>query len=237
MAVVSVFSTSIATSCLRYTTSTRPKNKEFVVFIHGFADRPYTMWKIEKQLQKEGYSVLNFDYSSTKWTMDTIVVRLHDEIVDKCKNAEKIHFVTHSYGGLIIRAYLSQYLAEIYGRLVMIAPLNQGSIIVEQFEDVPVFKKIYGPVLEKLGKDPDDYFMKYPIPEIPFGIIAGGLNNKYGFNPLIPGDDDGTLAVEETKLQGCQDFILKPGLHSTLLWQNEVIKQIILFLEEGRFEH
>ena len=64
-----------------------------------------------------------------------------------------------------------------------------------------------------------------------------GLNNKNGFNPLIPGDDDGTLAVEETNLNSCKDFILIPGLHSTLLWQNEVIRQIILFLEEGRFEH
>ncbi|MCK4295428.1 MAG: hypothetical protein KAX28_02090 [Candidatus Marinimicrobia bacterium] len=71
----------------------------------------------------------------------------------------------------------------------------------------------------------------------PFGIIAGGLNKKNGFNPLIPGDDDWVIAVEETKLHGCRDFVLIPGLHSTLLWQNEVIKQIILFLEKGRFEH
>ncbi|MCK4447839.1 MAG: hypothetical protein KAW56_12260 [Candidatus Marinimicrobia bacterium] len=47
----------------------------------------------------------------------------------------------------------------------------------------------------------------------PFGIIAGGLNKKNGFNPLIPVDDDRTLAVEETKLNGCKDFILMPGLH------------------------
>ena len=70
-----------------------------------------------------------------------------------------------------------------------------------------------------------------------FGIIAGGLNKKNGFNPLIPGDDDGTLAGEETKLNGCKDFILIPGLHSTLLWKNEVIRQIILFIEERRFKH
>lgn len=53
------------------TTLSRPKNKEFVVLLHVFADSPFTMCKIEKHLQKVGYSALNFDYSSTKWTMET----------------------------------------------------------------------------------------------------------------------------------------------------------------------
>jgi len=212
-------------------------SKELVILIHGIMYSPLIMWKIEKSLTNAGYNTLNFDYASTRWPMDTVTEKLHQEITDKYSKYEKIHFVTHSLGGLVIRAYLDQFGSELEGHLVMIAPPNQGSITAERFEDFALFKWLLGEPGQHLGKDRDDYFKMYPPPRIHFGIIAGGLCNDKGFNPLIPGDDDGTVGVEETRIYGYADFIIIPGLHTTLLWQGEVIRQIITFIEEGKFDH
>jgi hypothetical protein len=63
------------------------------------------------------------------------------------------------------------------------------------------------------------------------------VGNSLGFNPLIPGDDDGTVGVDETWLPAASDFIQINGQHSTLLMQTRVIDNVIAFLEEGKFIH
>ena len=211
--------------------------KGSVVLIHGIMDSPFIMWKIEKNLREIGYEILNFDYASTKWPMDTVIAKLHSEIQRSCDDSDQIYFVVHSLGGLVIRAYLNHYFTGKEKRLVMIAAPNRGSILAERLENIAVFKWLLGEPGQLLGKDEDDYFAKYPIPRIPFGIISGGLKNKTGFSPLIPGDDDWVVGVEETKLEGASDFIVIPGQHTTLLWQSEVIKQVILFLRDEKFDH
>jgi len=198
-------------------------------------DQPYIMWKIEKSLNDSGYATLNFDYASTKWTMDSVCTVLNQQIEAVGDQYRQIHFVVHSLGGLVARAYLSRYQTGKEGRLVMIATPNQGSIIAEDFKNFPAFKWLLGPAGQKLGKDKDDYYNLFPPPKIPFGIVAGGLKNRSGLNPLIPGDDDWIVGVEETKLDGCADFIQIIGSHTTLLWQNDVIRQIHSFLQRGAF--
>ena len=76
-----------------------------------------------------------------------------------------------------------------------------------------------------------------PVPRCEFGVIAGGLGNGTGLNPLIPGDDDMTVSVEETKLPGMKDFIQIRGQHSLLLLQQEVADNVISFLKDGVFLH
>lgn len=210
-------------------------SKDLVVVIHGIADAPYMMWRIEKNLLEEGYSVLNFDYASTKWTMDSTITNLHTATDSIIPLYDNLHFVVHSLGAFVIRGYLSEYSNPKFENLVMIAPPNKGSIIAERFENLKLFEWRFGDAGQKLGKGYDDYWRTYPSPKIPFGIIAGGIGTKHGLNPLIPGDDDGVVGVQETVLEGYTDFIVLPGLHSSLLWQKEVIEQIIYFLSHEKF--
>jgi len=56
-------------------------------------------------------------------------------------------------------------------------------------------------------------------------------------NPLLPGDDDGTITVEETRLEGMKDFIQIIGQHSLLLTQKSVIDNVVHFLNTGKFLH
>lgn len=210
---------------------------KLAVLIHGIADKPYVMWRMEKTLQEAGYSVLNFDYASTQWTMDSTVAALKTKINEYEPHYDKIYFVVHSLGTFVVRSYLSENFNEKFKSIVMIAPPNKGSILAERFNDLKIYEWILGEAGKKLGKDHDDYWRKYPTPNITFGIIAGGMGTKYGFNPLVPGDDDGVVGVDETKIAGYEDFIIVPGIHSTLLWQSEVVDQVLYFLTHQKFLH
>ena len=72
--------------------------------------------------------------------------------------------------------------------------------------------------------------------EISFAVIAGGLGDGEGFNPLIAGDDDGTLAVAETRLAGSADFLLLPGRHSFIQARSDTASAVLSFLAHGTLD-
>ena len=69
-----------------------------------------------------------------------------------------------------------------------------------------------------------------------FGILAGGRRDDRGFNPLIPGDDDGVVSVESTRLAGAADFRVLPVWHTTMMNDPRVQAMTRTFLEHGYFE-
>ena len=210
-------------------------SKQLIILIHGIGDKPYSMWNIERTLYKKNYSVLNFDYASTKSTMDSVVARLAREINNYETEYDSIYFVVHSLGSFVTRSYLMHHHNKKFANIVFIAPPSKGSIVAERFENFKLFKWLYGEAGQKLGKGHDDYWKQLAIPKIPFGIIAGGIGTKHGLNPLIPGDDDGTVGVQETIMEGYRDFIIIPGLHTSLLWQPNVMEQILFFIKNQKF--
>ncbi len=210
-------------------------SNKLAVLIHGIADEPYMMWKIEKNFYQRGYSVLNFDYESTEMPMDCVITKLESDIDTVIADYDSVYFVVHSLGTFVVRGYLKNNRSDKFQKVVMIAPPNQGSILAERFEKLKIFHWLYGDAGQKLGKGYDDYWRKYPAPGIPFGIIAGGIGTKHGLNPIIPGDDDGIVGVQETKIEGAKDYIVMPGIHSSLLWQQDVIDQVFYFIENDNF--
>ena len=87
-----------------------------------------------------------------------------------------------------------------------------------------------------MSADQEEFFKNLPIPSGEFGIIAGGLGDGEGYNPLLPGDDDGTVRVEETMLPGAADFILIRSTHTLILFEEETARQTIHFLKTGMFK-
>ncbi|MBN2281331.1 MAG: hypothetical protein JXQ65_12195 [Candidatus Marinimicrobia bacterium] len=208
-----------------------------VVLIHGLADKPFSMLRLQNKMIKHRYSVLNFDYKSTKWPMDSIVTELDQNLRSLDEDIDSIYFVVHSLGTFVVRSYLAEVKNSKVKQIVMIAPPNKGSILAENFGDHKLFLWSLGESGQKLGKGQDDFWKSYPSPNIPFGIIAGGTNYREGFNPAIPGDDDGIVGVNETVIRGYTDIIKVPGLHSMLPWQDNVIDQTLYFLKYQRFQH
>lgn len=210
---------------------------EWIVLIHGLLSSPRAMRKIKSALVARGYSVLNFGYDSRQQSIRTSAVLLDTEIKRVIPNtAGKIHFVTHSLGSIIARYYFEKSNPGNLGRCVMIAPPNHGSIWGRRLiKNIPFFNFVLGIAGQEVRYPPEKSLHNPPPCE--FGIIAGGMGNSFGINPLIPGDNDGTIAVSETRLDGMNDFVLVRGQHTMLLFQKKVIDNILLFLETGNFDH
>jgi triacylglycerol lipase len=213
----------------------RSSGGEWAVLVHGLMSSPRSMYRIGKALAMNGYRVIPFGYDSRKESILDVAGKL-DRVINKRvpAGAKALHYVTHSLGTLVVRFYLAEYTVKNPGRFVMIAPPNQGSVWGRTLVgNIPAFKYLLGISSEEM-----QYSLKFdrpaPLP-CEFGVISGGTGRERGLNPLIPGDNDATVAVSETKLDGMKDHIVIPGQHTLLLFQKRVIDNVISFLGTGKF--
>ena len=208
--------------------------EEIVVLLHGIANIPLSMKYLENSLEKEGYKVHNLGYPSTDVPIEEAAGRIREKVM-AIGGFERIHFVGHSMGNLLIRLVLEENPPGL-GRVVMIAPPNQGSFMAQRLEELDIYRWIFGPAGQQLPADNSAFFKNLPIPNCEFGIIAGGRGTEDGYNPLLEGDDDGTVRVEETKLSGAADFTLVNNTHTLILFDPETVQQTIHFLKFGKFQ-
>jgi len=212
-----------------------PVNRHLVLLVHGIGRGPATFAELPDKLRRAGFEARAISYPSTRGSIEDHALQL-ERLLDRMEGVDEVSFVTHSMGGLVVRRLLTREGAwksrVLPRRLVMIAPPNQGSVIAKVLQPLPLYKLIYGVAGQQLI--PTEV-ATLPLPGIPFGIIAGGRQNSVGYNPLLPGDDDGTLAVAETRLTGAIDFMVLPGLHGFIARSEKIEQPIENFLETGRF--
>ncbi|MEM7016452.1 MAG: alpha/beta hydrolase [Pseudomonadota bacterium] len=209
------------------------------MLLHGLARTRHAMRKMERQLQKAGYITANFTYPSTRHPVETLTEYAIPPAIEYCQDqgAQKIHFVTHSLGGILLRFYL-QHLTPTtvdIGRIVMLAPPNHGSEIVDKLGNWILFGLFNGPAGPQLGTDLNSMPNQLGAIVHEAGIITG--NRRLDpFAWLIPGESDGKVSVLSAKLEGMQDFLILPVSHTFLMNDISVIEQTLYFLEYGRFQ-
>ena len=71
-------------------------------------------------------------------------------------------------------------------------------------------------------------------PPCQFGIIAGGRGSG-GFSFMVPGNDDGRIAVKTTRLVGARDFVMVPMIHEFIANDPRTFGYVLEFLNEGHF--
>ncbi len=159
--------------------------------------------------------------------------------VAQCESngATRIDFVTHSLGGILVRSYLAHHPIENLGRVVMLGPPNQGSEVVDKLGGWPLFKWINGVAGNELGTGSSSGPNRLGPANFPVGIIAGDRSVNWINSLLIPGPDDGKVSVQRAKLAGMSDFIVIHATHPLIMRNREAIRQTILFLRTGHFDH
>ena len=212
--------------------------KDCVVLIHGFLRMPTAMENMAKFLNGNRYRTINIDYPSHQYDIETIANKyLKPAILGYCpEDNRKIHFVTHSLGGLILRHYLIDNQPKNLGRIVMIDPPNKGSEIADLINENPLSEKILGPVLPELTTQIKELPSSIDILGIEIGIIAGTRSTNPITGELIPGKDDSTVSVESTKLDNMTDFIEIPTGHSFIVDKKEVQTATLNFINTGKFK-
>ncbi len=211
------------------------EEREVVALLHGIGRGAASMRKLADRLEVGGYRVENLDYPSTTASIDELLEGLDRDLAVCCADAPRLHFVTYSLGGILVRAYLADENPPHLGRVVMIAPPNRGSEWVDQLGRSWLFEQTFGPVGGELGTEPESLPNRLAPPDFEFGVIAGTAAINPVGSLLIPGDDDGTVAVENTKLAGMSDFLALPHSHSFIMNSPKVAAATLRFLATGRF--
>lgn len=204
-----------------------------VILLHGLARSHRCMRKLEKALKQAGFHTLNMHYPSTRHDIETLAAMVMPAALDRCRQARRIHFVTHSLGGILLRSYLQQYSIPNLGRVVMLAPPNQGSEVAASLQRYALFRHCFGPAAAQLGDVPQ----KLGKADFELGIIAGNRSINPLFHYWLRGDNDGTILVDDTRLTGMKDHLTLPVSHPFIMTDTAVITQVLYFLREGQFRH
>src|ERR1035437_372945 len=218
--------------------SSAVENQEYVILLHGLCRTSRSMVPMKRALSESGYQVLNVDYPSRTASIEKLSDDAIGGAVNECQRdgATKIHFVTHSLGGILVRSYLTRHTVPNLGRVVMLGPPNQGSEVVDKLGSFWVFKKINGPAGSELGTHKNSTPNQLGPANFCAGVIAGNRSINWINSLLIPGRDDGKVSVERTRLAGMTDHIVVRATHTFLMRNRTVIRQTIHFLRTGQFE-
>ena len=209
--------------------------QECVVLLHGLARSDRSMEKMAERLREKGFAVINHDYPSTEYPIEELSQTVFPEAAGECPEESRIHFVTHSLGGILVRYYLKYHALDNLGRVVMLGPPNKGSQVVDAMAEMPGFKLLNGPAGLQLGTEPSSLPNRLGAADFEVGIIAGTRSINLILSQLLPNPDDGKVSVESTKLEGMSDHITVPVSHPFLMNDDEVIRQTIHFLRHGQF--
>ena len=209
-----------------------------VILLHGLCRTSRSMMKTEHALTDAGYKVRNVDYPSRTAPIQKLADDAIGKAVGDCQRdgATKVDFVTHSLGGILVRSYLARHTIPELGRVVMLAPPNQGSEVVDKLGWLFLLKWLNGPAGNELGTDTNSTPNKLGPANFPVGIIAGDRSINWINSLLIPGRDDGKVSVERTTLAGMTDHIVIHATHPFIMKNREVIRQTIQFLRTGNFD-
>jgi triacylglycerol lipase len=208
-----------------------------VVLLHGAGRSPRSFGRMAKALKRQNYQVHNLGYPSRSSPIEELVNYIRGQIrqIHLEPNTE-IHFVTHSLGGIVLRYYLKSERPSNLGRVVMLAPPNQGAELADIFGGSPLFGWILGEVGAQIGTGPDCLPNFLGPVDYEVGIIAGNRSLNPLLSLMIPGPDDGRIAVERTKLTGMADFLILPCIHPLIMNYAITIRQTIHFLQQGCFQ-
>lgn len=210
-----------------------PMDGRAVILIHGLLQSSKCMADMAVHFERAGYTTVEFDYPSTQVSIPE-AARYLDKVIQSLDGIDEINFVTHSMGGLVVRAYSMDFQDARIKRMVMLGTPNQGAELADIVHQYWFLRTAAGPGARQLGTRGDGLIPKLPLPKCEFAVIAGCRGTPVGWNPLIRGDDDGTVTVESTKLPGAADFVTVCAFHSRLLWEEESISHTVNFIKEGR---
>ena len=213
------------------------QKNEIVVLLHGLARTEKSMSSLQHTLQQHHYQVLNLYYPSRHHSIDVLAQQFVLPQLQKLGDPKdiKVHFVTHSMGGIIVRYLAHHQMFTPSGRVVMLGPPNHGSEIVDKIGHWTLFNKLNGAAGNQLSTYWDSIPNQLGRANFEVGVIAGDRSINWINSRMIYGADDGKVSVESAKLEGMKDFMVVHTTHPMMMKNSKVMKQTLHFLKHGYF--
>ena len=210
---------------------------ECVVLLHGLARTSNSLNKISNALVDQGYLVANINYPSRSAPVEELAAPAIERGLQQCSEAraEQVSFVTHSMGGILVRYYLENEDIASLHRVVMLAPPNQGSGVVDAIGDVPGYRLLNGPAGQQLGTGKDSLPLALGPVNFDLGVIAGNRTINLVLSQFLENPDDGKVSVANTRVEGMCGFIEMPVTHAMMMLNDAVIGEVLAYLQTGAF--
>lgn len=204
---------------------------ELVVLLHGLWRSLWAMDPIARHLHNEGFHTVNLPYPSFRQGLDQITENIYQELILHSKGGP-IHFVTHSLGGIVLRKLLHELPREQTGRIVMLAPPNQGCEIIDWLDGYKPLKSLLGPAGHALHRGKVDV----PIIDITTdtAVIMGQRCAIPFFKRLLEPNNDGIVSVDSGKMEGINEFHVVDSDHTFITTEPEVMKIATQFIQRGQ---
>jgi pimeloyl-ACP methyl ester carboxylesterase len=204
---------------------------ETVVLVHGLWMNGTESALLRRRIGDAGFSPRQFSYRSVTETFDDNAERLK-QFVDELPEG-KVHLVGHSLGGLLMLKMLAGHADHRDGRLICMGSPLSGSRVANSLVSLPGGSALLGHSVQALITEQP---WRWSGPR-ELGLIAG--SSAVGLGRLLtnlPEPNDGTVAVDETHLDGAVDHIVLNVSHTLMLFSPDVAQQVVHFLRHGRFE-
>jgi triacylglycerol lipase len=205
-----------------------------VVLLHGLWRGWRAMQPLARALEAAGFSTLNIPYPSGRMPLPQLVTHVRAQ-VEKLPTDQPIHFITHSLGGIIARNLLATEITWQPGKIVMLAPPNQGSEIVDWAKKFPLLHRILGPAGGALGKH--EVLLTLPAlpPHITAAVIMGNRGSIPLFRKLLGPENDGIVSAAGGRIPGLQGFSVVSADHTFIQTHPETIRLSLHFLKTGEW--
>lgn len=212
--------------------------QDCVILLHGLGRTSFSMTSMASYLKKSNYIVINKYYPTTRKSIKALAEENVDSMVNECQKYKptKIHFVTHSLGGIVLRAYLHDNKIPNLGRIVMLAPPNHGSQLADIFHHNIIYQIFAGPAGQEITTKRSNVpnLLNKPV-KYQVGVIAGNFNFSPFTRVIFHEENDGKVAVSSTHIAGMKDFIVLPVSHMFMMRNALVMQEVGFFLKKGTF--
>lgn len=188
---------------------------------------------LARRLRRRGFVVHVFSYSSVRSDLHANAAKLA-HFLEKL-DADTVHLVGHSLGGVLIRALFNDHPRQKPGRIVTLGAPHGGCRVAQRLNGSSLWRTVMGKSVAQLLAGETQ---RWVLPPREIGAICG--TRSVGMGRLLyrglPRPNDGLLTVKESAWAAAREHLALPVSHTGMMFSRTVARQTAAFLSTGHFD-